>query len=104
MTRYSERYTADRRGALLQILSAAGEPANIIMLRMALEEATPHRPALDAVQADVLWLKQRGAVTVDGDGVAIDSVTLTPRGEDIALGRVRLLGVSVDAGLAGRER
>lgn len=88
-------FDADRRGALLQILSAAGAPVNPVMLRAALEEATLHRPSLDQVRADLAWLSQHGAVVLEGGPAEIQTATLTERGEDLARGRTQILGVSI---------
>ncbi len=92
---YRERTAADRRLAILEILSSAGAPANPVVLRGAIEDVTLHRPSMDQVRADVRWLAERGLVLEDAAGAALAEVTITERGEDVAGGRTRVLGVAV---------
>lgn len=94
MSSYSRKYTADRRAAILEVLAAARAPANVAMLRTALEEVTLHRVGMDRVRADVRWLAERGLVVEEAEGMAISEVTITERGEDVAHGREQVFGVA----------
>ena len=92
---YSERYTADLRLAILQMLVAAGLETNVPILRASVEEATPHRPAASQLRQELAWLDERGLVTRRAIGASVAAATITERGEDVALGRERIAGVAV---------
>lgn len=94
MTTFSERYVADLRLAILQVLTAAGVETNVPILRASVEETTPHRPAASALRQELVWLAERGLATNRAIGASIAAATITERGEDVALGRERLTGVA----------
>ena len=49
-------------------------------------------PSRDKVRTELAWLKEQGLVTTDNDPVILIA-TLTERGADVALGRVRVPGI-----------
>ncbi len=93
MSSYSEHYTADLRLAVLQVLTAAKYETNVSILKASLAEASQHRPSGDQLRQEITWLDERGLVTRRAIGATVEAATITERGEDVALGRSKVLGV-----------
>lgn len=84
---------ADRRLAILRVLRESnGYSASDALLRMMLEQLG-HRAGMDAVQADLAWLRDAGLLSLSVVG-GVYLAALTARGEDVALGRTQVPGVA----------
>ena len=94
MTSYAEKFLADFRLTILEILSGAGVETNLTILRSAIEEVSMHRPSMDQLAAEVVWLADRGLLHKYSIGAALSGATITTRGEDAAYGRARVGGVA----------
>ena len=85
--------TEDRRLAVLSILSSsAGYEASDALIRM-MAERLGHRAALNAIQADLAWLRDAGLIGLR-QTADIHIATLTARGADVAAGRTHVPGVA----------
>ena len=91
---FSERFTADLRRTILEILSAAMAETNLTILRAAVTEASSHDPSASQVRAEIVWLSERGLLHMRHIGASIEGCTITERGEDVAKGREHLSGVA----------
>lgn len=82
----------DRRLVILRTLAQdAGYDLNEHVLSAALAELG-HTVSRDRLRADLAWLAEQGLIKAnDISGVRV--VRLTPRGEDVALGRAMVPGV-----------
>jgi hypothetical protein len=82
----------DRRLVILRLLYAAPEyTLNAFVLRPSLE-AVGHAMSVDQLATDLAWLSEQALVNLD----AVADVTvahLTPRGADVAAGRIVTPGV-----------
>jgi|TARA_R110001583_G_scaffold9243_2_gene43919 hypothetical protein len=89
---YAELVSTDIRLRVLQALECDPDYShNEDVVRMALG-AAGHNISRDLLRTELYWLKEQGALTLeDHDGLIV--VTLTSRGEDIALGRARVPGI-----------
>lgn len=97
MSRVSARWTEEIRLSILQILDFdPGYANNSHIIRGALEEIN-QRVSNDKVATELAWLAENNLVTLQ-NLVALDKpvlmAKLTNRGQDVALGRVRVPGVA----------
>jgi hypothetical protein len=92
---YRELFWEDLRLAILRCLAeASAQSVNDSLLFKALV-AISHTATRDQVGQALAWLAEQGLVTVAPiDGIALNSVTLLERGEDVALGRATVPGVA----------
>lgn len=83
----------DRRLKLLALLSdSSAWQAGAPMLQLALG-SLGHAVALDAVNADLAWLRDAGLVALSNVG-GIHIALLSGRGMDVAAGRTQVPGVA----------
>ena len=94
MTAYSERFAADLRRTVLAVLAAAMAETNLPILRAAVAESSPHDPSMAQLRAEIVWLADKGLVHMRRIGAAIEGCTITERGDDVAAGRERVMGVA----------
>lgn len=93
MNSFAELVRQDRRLVILRLLAEDPDYAvNDRVLQTCLDHLG-HGVALDVVQADLAWLKNRGLVTVGHVEVHILVATLTSRGLDVARGVSTVPGV-----------
>lgn len=93
--KFAEVINADQRLAILQILEQDPDYShNEHVLKQGLQYLA-HNISSDLVRTHITWLEEQGLVTVERDTVTgLWIVKLTRRGEDAALGRVRVPGVA----------
>ena len=92
MTTFNELIDSDRRLVILRILEEdAGYSMNESLIQSFLE-ALGHTVSRDRVRTDLQWLQEQGLVTIE-EVVSVQVATLTPRGSDVACGRVTVPGV-----------
>lgn len=91
---YSNFISPDIRLRILQVLEEDPDYShNVDVIRSALKFRAGHDLSRDHLHTELYWLAEQGAVKIDeGDGLMV--VTLTARGEDIALGRTRAPGIN----------
>lgn len=89
---FAEHLAADRRLVILRLLEEAPDyRGNAYLLQSALPDFG-HSVGLDRLQTDLAWLAEQGLATLAlVAGVTI--AQLTPRGADVAHGRVTVPGV-----------
>lgn len=93
MNDYPTVVTENRRLELLVLLAeSAGYQASAPLAQMALE-AIGYSVALASIDADMAWLRDAGLATAREVG-GLQIATLTPRGLDVAKGRVHVPGVA----------
>lgn len=93
MNGFSDYETADRRLAILTILSEAdGWRAGAPLMQRALGALYAHQVSIDRLQADLAWLKEVGLVEVEDGNVVF--ARLTQRGLDVAEGRAKVPGIA----------
>lgn len=89
---FAQLLSEDRRLVILRLLSAAPEyTLNAFVLRPGLD-AVGHAMSADQLATELAWLSEQALVNLD----AVADVTvarLTPRGADVASGRVVTPGV-----------
>lgn len=94
MKTYDDFVTQDLRAAVLRFLLEAEGTANEQVLLRALKETQFPRLTGDKVRAQVDWLRQAGAVSVEWLSETVAVVTLTARGQDCARGDIEVAGVA----------
>ncbi len=94
---YDELLIADLRLTILEILQAAPEYAiNDYVLDSALAQLRLG-VTTDQLHTELAWLAEQGLVKleyVSVPGMTVQTVQLTRRGEDAALGRARIPGIA----------
>lgn len=94
MTSFAERYRADRRATLLQLLAEQNAwRANLSILHTALY-ALGVAASRDDVATDIAWLAEQGLVATTEPAPGVTVATLTARGQDVAAGTAVVPGVS----------
>jgi len=83
---FSERYTADLRLMILEILQAAGEETSLALLKAAVSDASMHRPSSEDLVMEVSWLATRNLIVQRKISGVVDAVVITERGRDVAEG------------------
>lgn len=83
----------DRRLAILRFLAKDEDYAlNDSILQTALG-TLGHGVSRDTVRSDIAWLAEQGLITVDCSLIEFHVARLTPRGNDVAVGRASVPGV-----------
>jgi hypothetical protein len=89
---FAQLLSEDRRLVILRLLSAAPEyTLNAFVLRPGLE-AVGHAMSADQLATELAWLAEQGLVALDAVADVIVA-RLTPRGADVASGRIVTPGV-----------
>ena len=92
MSSFSELLDADRRIVILRCLSEdPGYDLNESVLQSMLE-AIGHNVSRDRIRTDFQWLEEQGLVRLR-EVVNVQVASLTPRGADVATGKVVVPGV-----------
>ena len=94
MSEYSEVYKADFRLTILEVLTAARSETSLPQLRGAIETVSTHRPSMDELSNEIVWLHERSLVRKTAIDEAVSGATITARGGDVARGRERVGGVA----------
>jgi hypothetical protein len=90
---YEKFETQDRRLVILKALSNAAQyRANAFLLRNFCDQVG-HTVSADKLAGDLAWLSEAGLVTIEAPSPDVTVATLTPRGLDVADGRVDHPGV-----------
>lgn len=93
MTEYLNYLSEHIRRQTLEILEQDATYAhNEAVLHSALA-AVGHRVSRDRLRGELDWLAEQGLITLETAG-SVRIASLTARGEDVALGRVRVSGVA----------
>lgn len=91
---YQQLVIEDIRLGVLQLLEEDADYAyNENLLQRMLEGQRAHGIGFDLLRNQLRWLEEQGLVTLD-DAADVWTVRLTRRGEDVALGHMRLHGVA----------
>ncbi len=92
MNSFERLLNEDRRLVILRLLAEdPGYRLNVYVLRPSLE-AMGHTVSHDKIETDLAWLAEQGLVTVE-HASCVTVGKLTPRGADVAAGRVTTPGV-----------
>jgi len=86
-------FDEDRRLVFLRLL---GTQSDYALPHIALRDALAlvgHGVSLDKVKTDAAWLEEQGLITTTRPGPGLEVYKLTPRGKDVAEGRVVTPGV-----------
>jgi hypothetical protein len=92
---YSETVAQSRRICILRLLEGQAEyQTNESVLQMALEQFG-FAESRDKIRTDLAWLEEQGVITTRdvGDKKLMVVAQLTPRGADVAKGRVTVPGI-----------
>jgi len=94
--KYRELVDGDQRLAICQLLEQDPDYShNEHVLKQALGMLMAHHIGSDLLRNHLNWLEEQGLVTVDRDSVpTLWIAKLTVRGQDAALGRIRIEGVA----------
>ena len=94
MSTFSEKYLADLRLTVLELLHQGGGETNLPILQRCIRAASQHNPSIEQLEAVTKWLDNLGLVHCTRTGAAITAVTITSRGEDITLGSKKVDGIA----------
>ena len=94
MSTFSEKYLADLRLTVLEILHQGGGETNLPILQRSIRSVSQHNPSIKQLEAITKWLDNLGLVHCTRTGASITAVTITARGEDVTLGSEKVDGIA----------
>ena len=94
MSTFSEKYLADLRLTVLELLHEGDGETNLPILQVSIESVSQHNPSIEQLEAVTKWLDNLGLIHCTRTGAAITAVTITKRGEDVTLGRKKVDGIA----------